>query len=243
MVWRLVGALLTEWTARPGPRIAAGLAILVVGQTAAGTGGHGVSLSRAVLGGPPVTVLHGQLQMGPGWPWLLLGLLFVVAHLSLLEHDAGVTAVTFVRGVSRRGWAVARLAVSAIGALGFLALLLAVLMLMVVSGWRPGPFVSGSTAWDLGVWALTLISLGWVQCAVAFVTTPWVGMTTAVLLLAVAVYGGNLAPFIPMAQSLVALHNLPGTLNVADGAGYVLFWTLLAGTVVWAVAEVRVGYR
>ncbi len=95
----------------------------------------------------------------------------------------------------------------------------------------------------MGLWALALISLGWVQLAVLLVSTiPWASLVTVVLL-GFAVFRGNLAPFLPVAQSIAALHHLPGTLTVADGAAYLLLWTLLCGCVVWVVADGRVGYR
>lgn len=242
MIGRLVRYWLIDWIHHWGPRVAGILAAIVVTLTAAGSGGHGASLVHAVLGGPDVVVLDGRLQMGSGWTWLVLGLLFVVASFPLIECDPAVAAVLLVRGASRRDWALSRLVALAVSALAFQAVLLAILALAVVVGWRPGPFLGSGTAWDMGLWALALISLGWVQLAVSLVSTAtWTSLVTAVLLLGFAAFGGNLAPFLPVAQSIIALHHLPGTLTVADGAAYLLLWTLLCGFVVWVVANRRVG--
>lgn len=243
MIGPLVRYWLIDWIHHGGPRVAGILAAIVVTLTVAGVGGHGVSLAHAVLGGPDVVVLDGRLQMGSGWTWLVLGLLFVVASFPLIEGDPAGAAVLLVRGASRRDWALSRLIALAVGALAFEAILLSILALAVVIGWRPGPFLGSGAAWDLGLWALALTSLGWVQLAVSLVsTTSWTSLVTAVLLLGCAAFGGNLAPFLPVAQSIIALHHLPGTLTVADGAAYLLLWTVFCGFVVWVVANRRVGY-
>ena len=62
----------------------------------------------------------------------------------------------------------------------------------------------------------------------------WPSLSITLLLLVLAGFGGALAPYVPFAQWIFALHNLPGTLSVGVGILYVSIWTALSGiTVLW----------
>jgi hypothetical protein len=224
------------------PRVAGALVCLVV-VLAEPAGSHASRLG-VVLGGPPVTVLAGRLQIGPPWTWLLLGLLFVVASVPLVQLDAAAISLTLVRGVSRRRWAAARLAAVAAGACAFLTLAVAVAAVTVFIGWRSGPLLTSRGAGDIGLWALGLTGLGWWQLALGILCdTPWPGFTAAVLLLGVSAFGSSLAPFVPVAQTIVALHGLPGTLSWAGGAWFLAGWTAVGAIAVLTCAPGRLGYR
>ncbi|MHB1505329.1 MAG: hypothetical protein ACYCOS_03875 [Sulfobacillus sp.] len=216
------------------------LAVGIVGLTLTGVGGGGVSLFRAVLGGPQVQILGGRLIEGPDWTWLLTGVLFVVASLGLVDTGPAWVGLTLARGVSRSRWAVARLVALALGALVFLAVLVGVIALAVVTGWRPGPLITSGTAWDLGLWGVGLVSLGWFATALDLVTgTVWPSLAVTLLLLGVARFGGAVSPYIPFAQWMISLHYLRGTLSVEGGVFYVLLWTALSGAAVLWAAHTR----
>jgi hypothetical protein len=187
-----------------------------------------------------VAVFGDQLREGIDWTWLLLGLLFALVTLVLLDTDAGWIELTWVRGVSHTRWAVARLVALAVGALSYVAMLVLVLGVAVWSGWWPGPLFSGSTIWDMGCWALGLVSLAWGAQALCLVTgVVWPSLALTTLLLGVADFGGVLAPYSPYGQWIVALHHLPGTLSVAAGVLYMALWAIVSGLVVWGRVHMR----
>jgi hypothetical protein len=239
-MWTLVVHDLRDWVGRPLVRWCVALAVVLVGITASAAGGHGASLFRAVLGGPVVGVLNGQIQEGPDWTWFLTSVLFVVASLGLIDTEPAWLGLTLVRGVSRSRWAIGRLGALAVGALSFLAVLVLLLGIAVATGWRPGPLLTGASVWDVGLWALGLISLGWCALAIALALgSVWPAWTLTLLVLAVGRFGGPLSPYIPFAQWMAGLHALPGTLSVGAGALYVAVVSAIAGVVVLWAARTR----
>jgi hypothetical protein len=234
----LVATHLRDWGRRPGAQWCLVLAGVVTVLAASGVESHDAGLFRAVLGGPTVVVVGHQLEEGPPWTWLIAVLLFGVAALTLVETDDAWTALALVRGVSRRRWAVTRLAALAVGACGYLAALVALLALVAGTGWRPGPIFQPPTLWDIVAWALALISLGWCAMALALATRgPWTSWVVMVLLLGVAGFGGNMAPYVPVAQSIVALHGWPGTPSVGEGLLCLAAWTVVSGLAVLGAAN------
>ena len=200
------------------------------------SGSTGPSLFREGLGGPAVVRLGGQLRMGAGWTWLLTGVLFAVSTTVLFEPLSPWIQLTLVRGVTPQAWVAARLGALAVGASVYLATLLATMAVVMLVG-HPGPLISVETGWDVGLWTLGLVALGWFAMALVLVTnTAWPALVSPLILLGVARFGGNAAPYTPFAQWIIGLHGLPGTLTVAVGAAYVLLWTLLSGAVAvrWA---------
>lgn len=226
---------LHQWMTRRAFAVGLGLAVVVLGLTLAGANRPG-SLFAATLGGPAVAMVGGRLEEGPGWTGFVIGVLFVVACLSMLDTQAGWIDLTVVRDASSRRWVGARLAALAVGAVGFLAILMGVLALVMVMGWHSGPLVTGKTAWDVGIWALNLISVAWFALGLELITgTTWWSFAITLLVLSIARFGGGLAPYMPFAQWIIALHGLPGTLSISAGALYLTGFTLLAGFVaVWA---------
>jgi len=211
-----------------------GIAVATVVLHVTGSTGH--ALFREALGGPTVVRLGGQLRMGAGWTWLLTGVLFVVSTTVLFQPLSPWIQLTLVRGVTPRAWVAARLGALAVGASIYLATLLATMVVVMLVG-HPGPLIRAATGWDVGLWLLGLVALGWFSMALVLVTnTAWPALVTPLVLLGMARFGGNAAPYIPFAQWIIGLHGLPGTLTVAAGAGYVLVWTLLSGAaaVRWA---------
>ena len=96
--------------------------------------------------------------------------------------------------------------------------------------------------WEVGLWALGLIGIGWTLMALALLFGGlWLGVSVIFLLLVLAAFGDSVAPFVPFAQSIVGMHDVPGTLNVAGGALYLAIWTILAGIVaVWAACRSQI---
>ncbi len=211
-------------------------AAAIVGLTLLGSGTH--SLFRQALGGPEVVVLGGQLHVGAGWTWLAVGTLFIMSLTVLLEVPSRWTQLTLVRGVSRRQWVAARLAALAAGAVVYLSGLLVVMAVVAVAD-QPRSLVGG-IGWDVGLWAVGLVGIGWFAVALRLITgEAWVAFAVPLLLLGVARFGGGAAPYLPFAQWIAALHGLPGTLSVAAGTGYVLLWTLLSGAAAFWAASGR----
>ena len=216
--------------------------ILTVGVTLAwsdgGRAGHPLFIS--VLGGPPVAVVFGRLGEGYGWPWLLVGVLFAWSVTGMMDTGSEWVGLVLVREVSRIRWATAKLVSLAILALGYVAILLLILGIAVLFGWRSGPLVTSGTAWDVGLWAVGLVSIAWFEMAVSMVASAlWLSVSLTTLLLVLAAFGGPLAPYVPFSQWIAELHNLPGTLSVSAGVLYLALWASLSGaTVVW-VAHLR----
>ena len=152
----------------------------------------------------------------------------------LVDTASAWTRLTLVRGVSAWIWAGARLAALAVGGVGYLALLVAAMAVALVWG-HPGPLVRSGTLWDVGLWALGLTSLGWLAFA-RFLTArrAWLAFLVPVLGLGLPRFGGNIVPYVPLAQWMAGLHQMPGTLSVSAGAAYLVGWTTLWGMVaIW----------
>ena len=215
--------------------ICVGLAVVILGATLARADGRG-SLFATALGGPFIAVVGGHLRAGPGWTGFMIGVLFAIACLSMLDTKAGWIDLTVVRDVSQRRWAAARLAALAVGAVAFLAILTGVIALAIMMGWHSGPFVTAKTAWDVGLWMVDLIGIGWFALGLELVTrATWWSFAVMLFVLSIARFGGGLAPYVPFAQGIIALHGLPGTLSVWAGVLYLTGFTLLAGlTALWA---------
>lgn len=233
----LLGNDLRTWAQRATPWICLGIAMGTAGLALTGPPVH--SAFRQALGGPALTVVDGQFTVGPGWTWLLVGVLLVVAVASLVDTPAAWTRLTLVRGVTRRQWAAARLGALALGALLYLAALVATLAVLVLLG-HPGPLLDARTSWDVGLIALEFVSLAWFSLALLLVTArAWPALVVPLLLLGVARFGGNVSPYIPFAQSMASFHGQPGTLSVDAGAAYLIAWILLSGALVLWAAGVR----
>ena len=226
---------LRAWRGYVTPWVCLGLAVGAVELALTGRSLH--SVFRQALGGPAVVVVDGRFQVAPGWTWFLTGLLFVVASTVLVDSPSAWARLTLVRHVSPRAWVVARLAALGLGAGAYLTGLVAAMSAAMLFG-HPGPLARASSLWDIGLWALGLVSLGW--CAFALVLTTgrkWPGFVVPVVLLTFARFGGNLSPYMPFAQSIVGLHGWPGTLSVAAGSAYVLTWIVLCGTAALLAAD------
>ena len=195
------------------------------------------SVFREALGGPTVVVVDGQVHVSPGWNWLFVCLLYLASTAGAIDNAPGWTRLTIARGVSRRAWAGARLAALAIGALLYLAALLGALGVHVILG-PPRPFIRAGLLWDVGLWALGLISVSWFAFALALITRQvWPAFVVTALFLGISRFGGPLSPYLPFAQWMAALHGLPGTLSVQAGVAYVTAWAMLcAAAVLWAAA-------
>ncbi|MCL8209306.1 MAG: hypothetical protein K6V97_14740 [Actinomycetia bacterium] len=241
-VWALLLVDLQSWLTRPTFRVALALAVLVVVIALRGAPAQGAALFRTVLGGPAVGLMGGQLRTGPGWTGFVVGVLFLVACLGSVDTDPAWICLVLARGASRARWALARLLTLAVGAVLFFAVLVAVIGLAFAVGWRPGPFLSSATSWDFWLWPLGLISVAWFAMAVALVAgTVWPSLACTFLLLSLARFGGNLAPYIPFSQWIVDLHGLPGTLSVVSGVLYVAVWAIVSAGAVFAAAGIRLG--
>jgi len=242
VVPNLIAQDLRGWISRPVSWAWMAVAVVVLCATEAGLLAHGTpsSLFRSVLGGPHVVEQHGQLGEGPDWTWLTINVLFVIETLGASDNEAAWRRLILVRGVSRTQWAGARLATLMVGAAIFLVVLLLVLELTVVMGWQTGPVISAAAWWDVGLWALGLVSLGWFGAALTLITNQsWAPWVVTMALLGVGRYGGPLSPYAPFAQWIYDLHGLPGTLGVEGGTLYVAAWTVLCGVVTVVVARGR----
>lgn len=95
--------------------------------------------------------------------------------------------------------------------------------------------ITANDAWELGLWAMGLISMGWFEMALVLLTGAWwPSLSVTFLLLVLAAFGGGLAPYMPFAQWIAALHNVPGTLGFGGGFLYLTLWAVLsAGTVLY----------
>jgi hypothetical protein len=233
---------LHDWGRRPGTRWAVALAAGLVAARALTTGRPAASLFRAVLGGPAVAVLNGHIVIGPGWTWFLTGVLFVVSGVGVMDRDAAWTRLALTRRVSRRQWIAARLLALALGAVGFLTLLLLLLAAVVMIHPQSGPLFTAPIVWDVGLWALGLIALAWTAQAFTLVTrTGWWSLVGPLVLLGLARFGGSLSPYLPFAQWMVGLHDLPGTLSVTAGAIYVALWVSTAAVLSLGVGRAYLG--
>ncbi len=227
---------LRNWRAQVAPWVcgilAVGAALLKI------TGPVSHSVVRQAVGGPAVVALGGQLRAGPGWTWFLLAILFVVAATGVIDTPDAWTHLAVIRGAPRRRLAGARLAALAAGAALYAVGLLAALGAVALRT-SSAPFLQPATLWGVGVWVLGLVSLGWfAQALKALTRQAWPALVVPLILLAAARYGGNVSPYVPFAQWIVALHGLPGTLSVGSGAAYVLGWLVLSGVVaVWAAGR------
>lgn len=196
------------------------------------------TLAGAVLAGPAVSIVQGHLMEGPNWTWLALSVLYLVSIMGLVAVDHAWLGLMLVRGLSRREWIMARLASLAVGAGTFVVSLVATLGIVALVG--SAPLLHWNMVWNLGLWVLGLMSLGWFALALNLITrSEWPGWAFPLLLLALARYGGSLAPSIPFAQWIVQLHHRPGTLSVGWGAAYVGVWTALSGGVALCAARFR----
>ena len=226
-----------NWGAQTIPWVCLGIAAGVVVLTVSGPVLH--SLFRQGLGGPEVVFLGGQLRSAVGWTWFLVGTLFVVMATGVIDTADGWTDLAVARGVPRRRLAAARLVVLAVGSVVYAVALLATLAVVALLP-RSATFVQSADLWDVGVWVLGLVSLGWfAQALKALTQQAWPALVVPLTVLAVARYGGNVSPYVPFAQWIFALHGLPGTLTRLDGAAYLLGWTALSG----AVALWMAGWR
>lgn len=198
---------------------------------------HHAPLFVAVLGGPGVRVVYGHLgEARTGWPWFLANVLFAVSVSGLIDSGTGWIRLTLVREVTRFQWAACRLGSIVLLAMGFLAFLVAILGLASGIARNSAPLITRSTLWEVGLWALGLTCIGWFEAALTLLTGHvWLGVFVTFLLLVFAEFGNSLAPFMPFAQWIVGMHNLPGTLSVVGSTIYLLGWLVLAGiTMVWA---------
>lgn len=228
-LWRLLENDLRCWASQPASLWAAAISVGIVVLGISGAGAHGGPLFRSVLGGPQVAIIGGRLVESSEWVWFVTNVLFVVVTFGLVETGSGWTRLTVLRGASRTRWAAARLASSAAGALLFLTALLSAMAAAAVTGWQHHPLISPQTTWDVGLWGLGLISLAWFQVAIEVSTgLAWLGFCVNLVVLGLARFGGPLAPYVPFAQSIYALHGLSGTLSIADGALYLALWSALS---------------
>ncbi len=187
------------------------------------------SLFTAVLGGPTVTVIDRHLREGPGWTGFTMEVLFLVAVFSLLDTTSRWRDLTVIRGVPPWRWAAGRLGASAVGALVFLMLLMVRMGLAGLTGWRSGSLLSSNTVWDVELWAVELIGLAWFTLAInCLMNAVWWSFLATLFLLSLARFGGGVSPYIPLAQWMVGLHRLPGTLSITDGMLYLLGFTLFS---------------
>lgn len=222
------------WAKRPTTAVSMGFAVMVVVLGLIGASTR-APLFPAVLGGPAIAVVNGRIHAGSDGIWFVTSALFVTTSLNLIDvHDAWVDLM-LVRGLSRIRWTMVRLVALMVGAMVFMGILVSVLGVALLIGWRHTPFITSTTAWDMGVWVLCLISLGWFAMALElWLGTTWWSLMITWLLLGVARFGGEVSPYIPFSQSIVALHHLPGTLGIRVGASYLGVWTMASGaTVLW----------
>jgi len=227
------------WASHSFPKVCLGTTLGIVLLTVRrGSAVH--SLFVQALGGPSVSLSGGQLVLGTDWTWLFTGALYLVAASVLVDIPESWTRLILVRQVTPSTWALARLQALAAGALTNMAILVATLAIVMVVG-RSEPLVRLPKLWDIGLWSLGLVSLGWFAQALRLITRQaWPVLVLPLLLLGLARFGGNIAPYVPFAQWIVGLHQLPGTLSVVAGAEYVLAWALLSGAaVVWAARTPR----
>ncbi len=134
-----------------------------------------------------------------------------------------------IRGVPPWRWAAGRLGASAVGALVFLMLLMVRMGLAGLTGWRSGSLLSSNTVWDVELWAVELIGLAWFTLAInCLMNAVWWSFLATLFLLSLARFGGGVSPYIPLAQWMVGLHRLPGTLSITDGMLYLLGFTLFS---------------
>lgn len=105
-------------------------------------------------------------------------------------------------------------------------------MVVTMLAGHPGPLVRLRTLWEVGLWALGLVSLGWLAFALVRATRhAWPAFTMPVVLLGVARFVGNSSPYLPAAQWVAGLHRLPGTLSRRAGAAYLVGWAIVWGAV------------
>lgn len=234
LLLRVLALDLRAWASRGFSRVCVG-AILGMVLLSLGTRSAQPSLFVDALGGPSIALSGGQLVAGPGWTWLGTGVLYLVTASVLIDTSAAWTQLIRVRRVTPATWALARLGALAGGALTVMAMVVATLAVVMVVG-RSEPLIRVAQLWDVGLWVAGLVSLGWFAQALRLLTRQaWLAFVLPLILLALARFGGNLAPYIPFAQWIVGLHQLPGTLSVGAGAAYVLVWAIVSGAVVlWA---------
>lgn len=232
---------LISWGKRRTSAISVASAVFVVGMGVMAVSTR-APLFATVLGGPAIATVNGQLREGPDWTWFVTNALFVVTMLSLTDTRDAWVDLTLTRGITRTRWAMARLGALITGALIFMAALICVLEITILIGWRSNPLITSTTAWDLGMWTLDLVALGWFALALdLWLGTPWWSLMLTWLMLGLARFGGEIAPYIPFSQSIVALHHLPGTFSIASGGVYLGLWTVASGVAVlwWSLTQRR----
>jgi hypothetical protein len=233
--WALIKNELMCWAHRRSSFVVSMASIILLILSLMGEHAHQVPLFVAILGGPSVGVSYGHLgEARNGWTWFLINVFFAVSISGLIDSGSSWVRLTLIRDGSRLRWAAARLFSILLVALGFLAILVAVIALGVIGG-HSEPLITRSTLWEIGLWALGLICIGWCEAAITLLTgSLWLALSTILLLLVFAGFGGSLAPFMPFAQWIVGMHNLPGTMGVSGGSLYLAAWTTLAGaTALW----------
>ena len=236
--WILVKNDLLTWINHKSSMGAEIATLLVISLALAERHADSRPLFVAVLGGPSVRVIQGRLIEGlNGWTWFMTCVLFAISVTGLFDTPPEWVRLTLIRTRSRSQWALARLVALLALALGFFAILMGFLAGAVVTGITPGPFTTWTSLWDVALWALGLLAMGWFEMALTLLTrSVWWGLSATFLLLGLAAFGGQWAPFIPFAQWIVAMHNHPGTLSITQGILYLSGWTVFWGGAVLGTA-------
>lgn len=223
---------LISWAKRRTSALSIASAIIVVGMGVMAVPTRS-PLFTTVLGGPVVAVVNGKLREGTDWTWFVTNALFVTTTLNLTDARDAWVDLTLTRGIARVRWAAARLMALMTGALVFMATLVCLLGVTILIGWRNNPLFTSTTVWDLGMWVLSLVAVGWFALALdLWLGTAWWSLMLTWLLLGLARFGGAISPYIPFSQSIVALHHLPGTLSIRTGGVYLGLWALASGVAI-----------
>lgn len=105
---------------------------------------------------------------------------------------------------------------------------------------HPGSLARSASLWDMGPWAMGLVSPGWFVFALVRTTDrQWTELLVPIMLPNVARLDGNLSPFTPFAHWVVGFHGWSGSLSVAAGTADVLTWLVLCGATALSAAAGR----
>lgn len=210
------------------------VAIFTLGAMVAGAIGWTGSVrppALALLGGPPLALIGGQVQAGAPWVWLLQYGLFmmVISHLVGGTGDWQWVALQRVRGISPGQWAMGQLMAS--GALACLWVIVMSVIAMTASLFHGIPMRGTGTV--LPGLALAMFGL-WAAAAPLVISQRLLGderlgVLLVGLLVIIASNGSPLIYWSPFGYAIVSLRTvIPMGLSFLCLTAWITLWGLMS---------------
>ncbi len=208
------------WGYRPNPLL------LLIGCAAAFGTRHTGLVATSALAGPNVTVGPGGLVEVDAWSWLLVMATYAAASGGTLSSGVpGWTRLELCRSGRRMQWVAGKLLAALVLSVAYLAALVAATALGThAQGAAQGPAAPRAVL-DLVGLGVALVGIAWFKVVLELLPGgARVAVVVLLAMLALAALGGALAPAMPFAQAIVALHAKPGTLGAGAGLAYGVLW-------------------